>query len=52
MHPRSEINAFVHDSSGVEMVYADVGNRMNLMLDLDRDGRYTGYCIQPAPGHI
>lgn len=47
--PRSEINAFVHDSSGVEMVYADVGNRMNLMLDLDRDGRYTGYCGSNLP---
>jgi serine protease AprX len=42
--PRSEINAFVHDSVAIEMVYADIGNRMNLMLDLDRDGRYTGYC--------
>ncbi|VVB72826.1 Subtilisin-like serine protease [uncultured archaeon] len=26
------------------MVYADIGNRMNLMLDLDHDNRYTGYC--------
>jgi serine protease AprX len=42
--PRSEIDAFVYDSAGLEMVYADVGNRMNLMLDLDRDHRYTGYC--------
>ena len=41
--PRGEINALVHDPSGLEMVYADIGNRMNLMLDLDRDGTYTGY---------
>jgi serine protease AprX len=49
--PRSEINAFVHDAGGIEMVYADIGNRMNLMLDLDRNGRYTGYCgsnLQPG----
>ncbi len=42
--PRSEINAFVHDTGIIEMVYADIGNRMNLMLDLNHDGRYTGYC--------
>ena len=42
--PRSEINAFVHDTGIIEMVYADIGNRMNLMLDLNQDGRYTGYC--------
>lgn len=47
--PRSEINAFVHDESGMEMVYADIGNRMNLMLDLDQDGRYTGYCGSNLP---
>lgn len=47
--PRCEINAFVHDGSGVEAVYAEVGNRMNLMLDLDRDGRYTGYCGSNLP---
>lgn len=47
--PRSEINAFVHDASGIEMVYADVGDRMNLMLDLDQDGRYTGYCGSNLP---
>ncbi|MDD4093868.1 MAG: hypothetical protein PHF94_04560, partial [Methanothrix sp.] len=29
--PRSEINAFVHDTGIIEMVYADIGNRMNLM---------------------
>jgi serine protease AprX len=42
--PRSEINAFVYDSGGIEMVYAEIGNRMNLMLDLDRDNKFTGYC--------
>lgn len=40
----SEINAFVDDPAGIELVYAEVGNRMNLMLDLDRNNRYTGYC--------
>ncbi len=49
--PRSEINAFVYDSAGIEMVYADVGSRMNLMLDLDRNNRFTGYCgSNLAPG--
>ncbi len=47
--PRCEINAFVHDGSGLGMVYADVGSRMNLMLDLDQDGRYTGYCGSNLP---
>jgi len=47
--PRSEINAFVHDEGSIEMVYADIGNRMNLMLDLDQDGRYTGYCGSNLP---
>ncbi|MCX6676171.1 MAG: peptidase S8, partial [Methanothrix sp.] len=47
--PRSEINAFVFDQSGLEMVYADIGNRMNLMLDLDLDHRYTGYCGSNLP---
>lgn len=40
----SEINAFVYDPAGIELVYAEVGNRMNLMLDLNKDNRYTGYC--------
>jgi serine protease AprX len=49
--PRSEINAFVHDAGSIDMVYADIGNRMNLMLDLNQDGRYTGYCgSNLAPG--
>ena len=47
--PRAEINAYVHDEAGIETVYAEVGNRMNLMLDLDRDGRFTGYCGSNLP---
>ena len=50
--PRSEINAFVHDAGSIEMVYADIGNRMNLMLDLDQDGRYTGYCGSNLPAGV
>jgi serine protease AprX len=50
--PRSEINAFVHDAGSIEMVYADIGNRMNLMLDLNQDGRYTGYCGSNLPPGI
>ncbi len=47
--PRSEIDAFVYDSAGLEMVYADVASRMNLMLDLDQDHRFTGYCGSNLP---
>ncbi|OPY54412.1 MAG: Tk-subtilisin precursor [Methanosaeta sp. PtaU1.Bin112] len=47
--PRSEINAFVHDAGSIDMVYADIGNRMNLMLDLNQDSRYTGYCGSNLP---
>ncbi|MDD2836227.1 MAG: S8 family peptidase, partial [Methanothrix sp.] len=47
--PRSEINAFVHDAGSIDMVYADIGNRMNLMLDLNQDRRYTGYCGSNLP---
>jgi serine protease AprX len=47
--PRSEINSFVHDAGSIEMVYAAIGNRMNLMLDLNQDGRYTGYCGSNLP---
>ena len=47
--PRSEINAFVYDAGGIEIVYADICNRMNLMLDLDHDNRYTGYCGSNLP---
>ena len=47
--PRSEIDALVMDPGGIEIVYAEVGNRMNLMLDLNRDNRYTGYCGSNLP---
>jgi serine protease AprX len=47
--PRSEIDASVRDPAGIRMVYAEVGNRMNLMLDLNRDNRYTGYCGSNLP---
>ena len=47
--PRSEINAFIHDAGSIDMVYADIGNRMNLMLDLNQDSRYTGYCGSNLP---
>jgi serine protease AprX len=50
--PRSEIDALVVDPAGIEMVYAEVGNRMNLMLDLNRDNRYTGYCGSNLPPGI
>ncbi|MFZ2470883.1 MAG: S8 family peptidase [Methanothrix sp.] len=50
--PRSEINAFVHDAGSIEMVYADIGSRMNLMLDLDQDGRYTGFCGSNLPSGV
>ena len=50
--PRSEINALVYDTGGIETVYADVGNRMNLMLDLDHNNRYTGYCGSNLPPGI
>jgi hypothetical protein len=49
--PSAEINAIVYDPAGIRMVYAEVGNRMNLMLDMDMDNRYTGYCnsnLQPG----
>jgi len=45
----SEINAIVYDPTGIEMVYAEVGNRMNLMMDLNKDNRYTGYCNSNLP---
>ena len=45
----SEINAFVYDPSGIRLVYAEVGNRMNLMLDLNKDNIFTGYCNSNLP---
>jgi len=50
--PRSEINAYVFDPSEVRTVYAIVGRRINLMLDLDKDNRYTGYCGSNLPAGI
>ncbi len=50
--PRSDINAYVFDPSGVRTVYAMVGRRINLMLDLDKDNRYTGYCGSNLPAGI
>lgn len=47
--PRAEIQANVYDPAGVKMVYAEVGNRMNLMLDLRRTNQYTGYCGSNLP---
>jgi hypothetical protein len=47
--PSAEISANVYDSAGIRMVYAEVGNRMNLMLDLEMDNRYTGYCNSNLP---
>jgi hypothetical protein len=40
---RAEIQANVHDPSGIKTVYALVGNRMNLMIDLKRTNQYTGF---------
>ncbi|MGA9098944.1 MAG: S8 family peptidase [Methanotrichaceae archaeon] len=47
--PSAEINAIVYDPVGIRMVYAEVDNRMNLMLDLKMNGRYTGYCNSNLP---
>ena len=33
----------------LKMVYALVGTRMNLMLDLKRTNQYTGYCGSNLP---
>jgi hypothetical protein len=42
--PRAEIQANVYDQNGIKVVYAEVGTRMNLMLDLKRTNQYTGFC--------
>jgi hypothetical protein len=42
--PSSEIDADVYDQAGIKMVYAEVGNRMNLMMDLQRKNEFKGYC--------
>ena len=49
--PVAEIEANVYDPAGIKMVYAEVGNRMNLMLDLQRKNEFKGYCgsnLQPG----
>jgi hypothetical protein len=43
------ITANVYDPAGATMVYALVGNRMNLMLDLERTNQYTGCCGSTLP---
>lgn len=49
--PRVEISAHVYDKSGISSVHAQIGKRQALMLDLDGDGRYIGYCgSNLAPG--
>ena len=47
--PTAEITANVYDPAGIRTVYALVGNRMNLMLDLMRTNQYTGYCGSNLP---
>ncbi len=47
--PRAEIQANVYDQNGIEVVYAEVGTRMNLMLDLKRTNKYTGFCGSNLP---
>jgi subtilisin family serine protease len=47
--PSAEITANAYDPAGIKMVYALVGTRMNLMLDLKRTNQYTGYCRSNLP---
>jgi serine protease AprX len=47
--PSSEIDAGVYDQAGIKMVYAEVGNRMNLMMDLQRKNEFKGYCGSNLP---
>jgi hypothetical protein len=47
--PRAEIQAKVYDQNGIKVVYAEVGTRMNLMLDLRRTNQYTGFCGSNLP---
>ncbi len=47
--PRAEIQANVYDQKGIKVVYAEVGTRMNLMLDLKRTNQYTGFCGSNLP---
>jgi serine protease AprX len=47
--PRAEIRAFIYDPVGIKTAYAEVGGRMNLMLDLQRKNEFTGYCGSNLP---
>ena len=47
--PVADITASVYDPAGIKTVYALVGNRMNLMVDLTRTDQYTGYCGSNLP---
>ncbi|MGD0953775.1 MAG: hypothetical protein ABR985_15535 [Methanotrichaceae archaeon] len=47
--PRAEIQANVYDQNCIKVVYAEVGTRMNLMLDLRRTNQYTGFCGSNLP---
>ncbi|MGD0954263.1 MAG: hypothetical protein ABR985_18050 [Methanotrichaceae archaeon] len=47
--PMAEITAKVYDPAGIRTVYALVGNRMNLMVDLMRTNQYKGYCGSNLP---
>ena len=47
--PRAEIQAKVYDQNGIKVVYAEVGTRMNLMLDLKGTNQYTGFCGSNLP---
>ena len=47
--PRAEISAFVYDPVGIKTAYAEVGGRMNLMLDLQRKNEFKGYCGSNLP---
>jgi hypothetical protein len=47
--PRAEIRADIYDPVGIEIAYAEVGDRMNLMLDVTRTNHYIGYCGSNMP---
>jgi hypothetical protein len=42
--PRAEIRADIYDPVGIKIAYAEVGDRINLMLDVMRTNHYIGYC--------
>jgi hypothetical protein len=47
--PRAEIRADIYDPIGIKIAYAEVGDRMNLMLDVMRTNHYIGYCCSNMP---